>query len=361
MWIVATVAAVLIAAGVAIPLVLSGGGGKHAAAPALSTAPAQPVAAPTGTSQPQAPQATDPGVQTPAALSDSPTATPAASSPETTVPPLHPIPSTPLYVSLPKTFDVGGGQSLTVQVKDHVTDCATHAYGQAATFLTQHPCAAADRTLDTVSTADGSYALSVIAVSLVPDSSSDPNGAQLGGSFVSLLESDGTGSMNDLVRDGHPFAGAQGKLPADEAFSVSNQGSNVTILDAWWVGQPTTDQDPTLVADEAQLLGSAAVPFDIAPAGTAPTAGEAVLTACQELNAAGTVDAATSGPFRYAAATDATRAASIDPTLNRFAAGLTFDASLPLTDNTEADVDQAMAYESIIEATCQTAGVSVSD
>lgn len=74
------------------------------------------------------------------------------------------------------------------------SDCATHAYGQTKAFLQITPCAQLTRALFTTATADGRPVHT--SVSVVRMRSAD-DAARLG----ELVRTDGTGSVNDVVRD----------------------------------------------------------------------------------------------------------------------------------------------------------------
>lgn len=82
------------------------------------------------------------------------------------------------------------------ETKDAVldSDCATHAYGQTKQFLENTPCAQLTRALFTTLTADGRTVHT--SVSVVRMRTAD-DAARLG----ELVSADGTGSVNDVLRD----------------------------------------------------------------------------------------------------------------------------------------------------------------
>jgi len=71
---------------------------------------------------------------------------------------------------------------------------------------------------------------------------------------VNLENAPGTGSINDLLRDGASMPGASGEIPPHEAFQVYSQDTGVTVFDAWFVHGSTPDQDPRLVSLEEDLF-----------------------------------------------------------------------------------------------------------
>ncbi|MFC7615959.1 hypothetical protein ACFQV2_23210 [Actinokineospora soli] len=75
------------------------------------------------------------------------------------------------------------------------SDCAAHAYGQTKAFLQRTPCAQLARALFTTSTPDGRTVHTSVAV--VKMRTAD-DAARLG----ELVRADGTGSVNDVLRDG---------------------------------------------------------------------------------------------------------------------------------------------------------------
>lgn len=74
------------------------------------------------------------------------------------------------------------------------SDCATHAYGRTKEFLERTPCAQLTRALFTTVTGDGRTVHTSVAV--VRMRTAD-DAARLG----ALVAADGTGSVNDVVRD----------------------------------------------------------------------------------------------------------------------------------------------------------------
>lgn len=118
-------------------------------------------------------------------------------------------------------------------------------------FLHQHQCGPTHRVLATVSTAGGPVDVSVISTSFAGQGANVYRPTQ---QFVNLEQANGTGSINDLLREGASMPGGSGQVPAHEAFEVYSQDTGVTIFDAWYENGPTRDQDPRLVRLEQDLF-----------------------------------------------------------------------------------------------------------
>lgn len=146
--------------------------------------------------------------------------------------------------SPPQAYDI------TVWDSDDIADCSTHAYGATMIrFLGGHPCRGAHRVLATLAMNGRTVALSLISTSFVgtPD---DPYATTA--AFIKLEQADGTGAVNDLLREGGTLPGAQ-NIPSTEAFAVLSQDTGVTVFDAWYLTGTTADQDPALVTLERNL------------------------------------------------------------------------------------------------------------
>lgn len=181
-----------------------------------------------------------------------------SSEPQSATPASAP-PSSPATSSAQaaRTITVTGTTTQTryvahVYASDTITDCAAHAYGATMiAFLRAHPCRPAHRVLATVDTAGRTAVLSTISTSFAGTGADPYSGV---GKFRQLEEADGTGSINDLLREGHHVAGIASRIPAREAFSVVGQDQGVTVFDAWWASGTTPDQEPALLKLEQDLF-----------------------------------------------------------------------------------------------------------
>lgn len=151
--------------------------------------------------------------------------------------------------------ETGKPYAVQLWAVDHVTDCAAHAYGtKIVSFLRAHPCQSATRRLFTLDLDGRTVAVSTVAVTLPPyGGGSSADIYRYAGQFVQLENANGTGSMNDLLREGVRVPGVQSAIPSNEAFLVAGQDLGVTIFDAWYVTGPTPDQAVALVAVEHDL------------------------------------------------------------------------------------------------------------
>ncbi len=167
-----------------------------------------------------------------------------------------PSPSTPSPNATYHVVTVQGtssGRSISVRVyaSDTIADCAAHAYGSIVEFLRKHPCHGAHRVLATTVVGGRTAVLSAVSTSF-SGTDTDPYGVT--GKFINLERSDGTGSINDLLRDGHPIAGIANRIPQHEVFQVVGQDNGATIFDAWYAHGSTNDNDKTLNNLEVELF-----------------------------------------------------------------------------------------------------------
>jgi hypothetical protein len=125
------------------------------------------------------------------------------------------------------------------QAGDDQTDCAAHSYGQVRTFFAKTPCSSVHRLLAT--TRQGSRAV-VIASNVVTFDT-----AGQAARYLALVNSDGTGNISDLLREGVGYAGGPSKLPA-AAFASRQSGSQVWVAEAGYVTGSSSTSDPALKA-----------------------------------------------------------------------------------------------------------------
>jgi len=138
-----------------------------------------------------------------------------------------------------------GAYRVAIWAQVNNRSCAGHAYGKAViAFLKKHPCGRLRRILGTT-TVDGRPV--AIAESATSFSSSGGDPYQITGDFTLLEQRDGTGSINDLLREGHRIPQGPSSIPAKEVFKVLSQDNVVTIWDAWYLDGPTASNDPALL------------------------------------------------------------------------------------------------------------------
>ncbi|NIH81292.1 hypothetical protein [Amycolatopsis viridis] len=115
------------------------------------------------------------------------------------------------------------------------TDCAANSYGQIKQWFAQHPCQRLVRALYTANAGTARALVSVAVVTLPA-----PEGAR---QLKKLADTDDTGNVTDLVRDGTAQIPEAPKL-ADGYYASRVQGSALTIvLSAYFDGRAV---DPAL-------------------------------------------------------------------------------------------------------------------
>lgn len=127
----------------------------------------------------------------------------------------------------------------TRQAGDDQTDCAAHSYGQVRTFFGKTPCSSVHRLLAT--TKQGSRTVVIASNEVTFDTSAQA------ARYLALVNSDGTGNISDLLREGVGFPGAPSKLPA-AAFASRQSGSQVWVAEAAYASGSSVTSDPALKA-----------------------------------------------------------------------------------------------------------------
>jgi hypothetical protein len=134
---------------------------------------------------------------------------------------------------------------IDVWVETTDTACAAHAYGgPVIAYLTAHPCRALTRLLATTAVNGKRVGFNQSSVSFT---GSDPEVYTTAGDFRTLVTQEGTGSVNDLLREARRLPVGPTSVPSPDAFSALSQDADVTIVDAWYVDGPTPNNDPPLV------------------------------------------------------------------------------------------------------------------
>jgi hypothetical protein len=156
----------------------------------------------------------------------------------------HPVPAAPLRTATVHTSD---GITYVIKIWADVSDktCFDHAYGgPMITFLTEHPCRGLERFLGTTSVNNRPVGFAESATSFA-GTTTDPYVNS--GTFRQLEEADGTGSINDLLREGYRLPSGPTSVPSSEAFNVVGQDNGVTVWDVWYLDGPTPNNDKALV------------------------------------------------------------------------------------------------------------------
>jgi hypothetical protein len=152
-------------------------------------------------------------------------------------------PSAPTSAALRNSAPAG----YSVKVTDVITDCASHAHGQVKSSFDAQNCVRARRSLATGQV----NARTVLFV----ESRIQMASAEAAASIKQVLDGNGTGNLNDLLREGKTFPGAPATMPASGYVSVQT-GTVVWVVEAGFVdGGPSSDTDPALRAAAAQVVG----------------------------------------------------------------------------------------------------------
>ncbi|WP_433263872.1 hypothetical protein ACQPZF_33465 [Actinosynnema sp. CS-041913] len=123
------------------------------------------------------------------------------------------------------------------QVPEALKDsqCASHAYGETKTFLTATPCQQLTRGLFTTTTPDGRTvytSVSVVRMKTLDDANK----------LKELTTRDGTGNVNDLVKDGAVQVPGLRSL-ASGGFAAKQQDRDVIIIESDAVQHSPTEEE----------------------------------------------------------------------------------------------------------------------
>ena len=156
----------------------------------------------------------------------------------------HAVPSHPVRT---KTVVTHSGTSYVIKVwaeQKGVTDCAAHAYGAPVIkYLRKHPCFGLDRVLATTIVDGRAVGIAQRSIGFRGGMS---QGYSAAGGFAKLVSKNGTGNLDDLMRDGYRLPDGPKSVPFPNAFSALGQDNNVTVVEAWYLKGKTADNDPAL-------------------------------------------------------------------------------------------------------------------
>jgi hypothetical protein len=162
----------------------------------------------------------------------------------------HPVPDQPVRTVEIETDTTTYVVQLWAEVKDET--CFDHAYGKPiVTFLTEHPCTGLHRVLGTTEV-DGRPVAFAQSSTGFRGTAADPY--KYAGEFIRLEKADGTGSINDLLREGYRLPEGPASVPAREAFNVIGQDQGVTIWDVWYLDGPTPVNAKRLIRMTTELF-----------------------------------------------------------------------------------------------------------
>ena len=138
-------------------------------------------------------------------------------------------PATPTEPAGPAVGDTEqvNGVTYTLQVIATEPTCTGHAYGPVADYFATADCTSLTRSLWS---ADSNGQPAVVSVSAVE--MPDPASAQ---ALRSLADTDGSGNVSDLLREGVRYPGSPAEL-RNAQYASSQTGSTVTIVESSWAG-----------------------------------------------------------------------------------------------------------------------------
>lgn len=123
------------------------------------------------------------------------------------------------------------------------TDCAANAYGRAAEWFSDHPCGRVARGLYTTQVGQARALVSVVLVTMpTPDEARQ---------LKELTDTDGTGNVSDLIRDG-TVSLPDAPTVARGKYHSRLDGNEVTIVEAAFFGDH--DDDATLARISADAV-----------------------------------------------------------------------------------------------------------
>jgi hypothetical protein len=125
------------------------------------------------------------------------------------------------------------------------TDCAGNSYGDMQEWFSQHPCEKVVRGLYTVQEGQARALVSVVLVVM-------PDGAQAQ-QLKAVTDTDGTGNVNDLVRDGTATL-PRAPVVARGAYYSKVEGQQVTIVEADFFDEHSDDQLLSEITSDAARL-----------------------------------------------------------------------------------------------------------
>ncbi|MCZ2847247.1 hypothetical protein [Modestobacter sp. VKM Ac-2978] len=122
---------------------------------------------------------------------------------------------------------VVNGTTFTLRVVEENSTCIGHSYDAVAGFFANNDCTDLDRALWSAEV-EGLPAVVSVARVTMPD----PASAQ---ALRSLADTDGSGNVSDLLREGASYEGAPEGLSGAQ-YASSQQGDTVSIVETSWAG-----------------------------------------------------------------------------------------------------------------------------
>jgi hypothetical protein len=145
------------------------------------------------------------------------------------------------------------GVSFTLRTGQVDDSCSDHAYGAVAGYFERAECIGLSRALWSAQV-DGGWAVVSVARVAMPDEASAR-------ALQELADTDGSGNVNDLLREGVRVDGAPARLSGAQ-YDSALDGVTVTIVETAWADQAARGNAASLdgLAATALELPSSAVP-----------------------------------------------------------------------------------------------------
>lgn len=118
------------------------------------------------------------------------------------------------------------------------TDCAAHAYGDVQVWLERNRCSELIRARYE-STTDGKRAAILVAVLRFPQTA-------LAGELDAVAAQPGSGAIADASTEGTAWPGKSKPFFESAAFASGREGNSLKLVQAVWIGAPSTPDDKTL-------------------------------------------------------------------------------------------------------------------
>jgi hypothetical protein len=146
----------------------------------------------------------------------------------------------------PQPGDVqeAGGIQFTVQAAQVDETCAGHAYGDTQAFLDANDCTGLSRALYSAELDGGPIVVSVSRVQM-PDNT-------IARELQALTDTNGSGNVSDLLREGVRYTGSPAELSGAE-YASAVSGSVVTIVESAWVEENSEGSSAEI--DQAATAG----------------------------------------------------------------------------------------------------------
>jgi hypothetical protein len=144
--------------------------------------------------------------------------------------------------------EVVNGTTFTLQAVQQDRTCRGHAYNAVADFFARSDCTGLSRSLWS---ADAGGSPAVVSLSRV--TMADVGGAQ---ALRSLADTDGSGNVSDLLREGIRFPGGPAKLSGAQ-YASAQQDTTVTIVETSWTATAGASSALDALASSALSLPDA--------------------------------------------------------------------------------------------------------